>query len=62
MVLGLELVFLELDLVKIISDSSANFLGDSRTYGDMNYKKYEINAFKETFICQELEVFEVKYL
>ena len=43
------------------SDSSANYLNDLGTYGDTNYKKYEINAFDQTFICQELEVFEVKY-
>ena len=44
------------------SDSSANYLNDLGTYGDINYKKYEINGFEQTFICQELEVFEVKCL
>ena len=44
------------------SDSSANYLNDLGHYGGKDYKKYEINNNEKSFVCKEVEVFEVKYL
>ena len=44
------------------SDPNSNYLNDLGTYGGNDYKQYEINNFEKSFICNEVEVFEVIYL
>ena len=44
------------------SDSSANYLNELGNYGGKDYKPYEINNNEKSFVCKEIEVFEVKYL
>ena len=44
------------------SDPNSNYLNDLGTYGGNDYKKYEINNFETSFVCKEVEVFEVNYL
>ena len=44
------------------SDYKSNYLQDLGYYGGNNYKKFEINNNESSFVCKELEVFEIKYL
>ena len=44
------------------SDSNANCLNESGYYGGKDYKNFEINNNEKSFVCKEVEVFEVKYL
>ena len=44
------------------SDSSANYINELGNYGGKDYKQYEINNYEKSFVCKDIEVFEVQYL